>query len=133
MYQTSLCYRLPGRSGKIIRAKGARHNEKSDLQILHLAKPDRTAALCLQRPNSWAFVCETGLEFIDKSSVRSDVMWFDFVHRFSNQSEKTYIIQPDLTSFDPVIRVFGWGSSLDQQPALEYMSDVSVSGSMEKD
>ena len=89
-------------------------DEKSDLQILqilqnvHLAKPDRTVALCLQRPNSWAFVCEMGLEFINKSSIRSDMMWFDFVHKFSNQSEKMYVIQPNLTSFDPVICVFGW-------------------------
>jgi hypothetical protein len=93
-------------------------DEKSDLQILqilqniHLAKPDHTAALCHRGPNSWAFVCKTGLEFIDKSSIWSDMMWFDFIHKFSNQSKKKYVIQPNLTLFDPVIRVFGWGSAL---------------------
>jgi hypothetical protein len=99
------------------------NDEKSDLQILqilqnvHLAKPDCTAALCHRGPNSWAFVCEMGLEFIDKSSIRSDMMWFDFIHKFSNQSEKMYVIQPDLTSFDPVIRVFGWASALTVHPS----------------
>jgi hypothetical protein len=63
-------------------------------------------------PTHGAFVCKTGLKFINKSSIQSDMMWFDFVHKFSNQSEKMYVIQPDLTSFDPIIHVFSWELSL---------------------
>jgi len=84
---TVLCYRIPGRSGKIIKTKG-KQQQKVDLQKLHLlqavnlAKPDRIVP---QRPNVWTYAPEMGSDFINKAGIQSGVMHFDFVQKWSNE------------------------------------------------
>ena len=58
------------------------------LPAVNLAKPDRIVP---QRPNAWTYALEMGSDFIDKAGIRSGVMCFDFVWKWSNQINQMII------------------------------------------